>query len=48
MEDGCLLWGGQMIVSKSLKDVMMAELHKHHLGISKMNIGKVMCGMCSC
>ena len=36
VEDGCLLWGGRVIVPESLKEVVMAELHNHHLGISKM------------
>ena len=36
VEDGCLLWGGRVIVPGSLKEVIMAELHKEHMGISKM------------
>ena len=36
VEDGCLLWGGRVIIPQSLKEVVKAELHKEHLGISKM------------
>ena len=36
VEEGCLLWGGRVIIPQSLKDVVKAELHKEHLGISKM------------
>ena len=36
VEEGCLLWGGWVIIPQSLKDVIKAELHKEHLGISKM------------
>ena len=36
VEEGCLLWGGRVVIPQSLKDVIKAELHKEHLGISKM------------
>jgi hypothetical protein len=36
VEEGCLLWGGRVVIPQSLKDVVKAELHKEHLGISKM------------
>ena len=36
VEEGCLLWGGRVIIPHSLKAKVMAELHKEHLGIAKM------------
>ena len=36
VEDGCLLWGGRVIIPQSLKKDVLSELHKEHLGISKM------------
>ena len=36
VEQGCLLWGGRVIIPHSLKRKVMEELHKDHLGISKM------------
>ena len=36
VEEGCLLWGGRVIIPTSLKEDVMAELHKEHMGVSKM------------
>ena len=36
VEDGCLLWGGRVIIPQSVQEVMKAELHREHSGISKM------------
>lgn len=36
VEDNCLLWGGRVIIPHSLKETVMAELHKEHMGISRM------------
>ena len=36
VEEGCLLWGERVVIPQSLKEVVMAEQHKEHLGISKM------------
>ena len=36
IEDGCLLWRGWVIIPPSLKGKIKAELHKEHLGNSKM------------
>ena len=37
VEEDCLLWGGRVIIiPHSLKEKVMAELHKEHLGIAKM------------
>ena len=36
VEEGCLLWGGRVVIPSSLKDKILAELHKEHMGISRM------------
>ena len=36
VEQGCLLWGGRVIIPQSLKQKILANLHREHLGISKM------------
>ncbi len=36
MEEGCLLWGMRVIILQALKRTVMAELHKEHLGVSRM------------
>ena len=36
VEDGCLLWGGRVIIPPPLREKIKAKLHKEHLGISKM------------
>ena len=35
-EDGCLLWGGRVVIPSSLKETVLAELHKEHMGVSRM------------
>ena len=34
--DGCLLWGGRIIVSPKLQQHVPEELHEGHVGIVKM------------
>ena len=36
VEEGCLLWVGRVIIPPSLQELIKAELHKEHLGMSKM------------
>lgn len=36
VEEVCLLWGGRVIIPASLKEDVVAELHKEHMGVSKM------------
>ena len=36
VEDGCLLWGGRVVIPGSLKETVLAELHKEHMGVSRM------------
>ena len=36
VERGCLLWGGRVIIPHSLKQKILTELHREHLGCSKM------------
>ena len=36
VEEGCLLWGGRVIIPSSLQTTVLAELHKEHIGISRM------------
>ena len=36
VEEGCLMWGRRVIVPDSLKERVLKELHKEHLGITKM------------
>ena len=36
IEDGCLLWGGRVVVPQSVREIIKKELHREHLGISKM------------
>ena len=36
VEDGCLLWVGRVVIPKSLQKSVLAELHREHMGISKM------------
>jgi hypothetical protein len=36
VEDGCLLWGGRVVIPPILREKIKSELHKEHLGISKM------------
>ena len=36
VEEGCLLWGGRVIIPHYLQEKVMAELHKEHLGIANM------------
>ena len=36
VEEGCLLWGIQVLIPKSLQEKHLQELHNEHTGISKM------------
>ena len=36
LEEGCLLWGGRVIIPRSLTTTILAELHKEHQGASRM------------
>ncbi len=36
VEDECLLWGGRVVIPSSLKKIVLAELHKEHMGVSRM------------
>ena len=36
VEDGCLLWVGRVVIPESLQKSVLAELHREHMGISKM------------
>ena len=36
VEKGCLMWGRRVIVPDFLKERVLQELHKEHLGITKM------------
>ena len=36
VEEGCLLWGMRVVIPQSLKKTILAELHKEHLGVSRM------------
>lgn len=36
VEQGCLLWGGRVIIPQSLQQKILSDLHREHLGISKM------------
>ena len=36
IKEGCLLWGGRVVIPPSLMEIVKAELHKEHLGIAKM------------
>ncbi len=36
VQDGCLLWGSRVIVTPSVRDKVMEELHETHPGISRM------------
>ena len=41
VEDGCLLWGGRVVIPSSLKETVLAELHKEHMGVSALARGHV-------
>ena len=34
--DGCLLWGRRVIIPQKLCELLLAELHVNHIGMSKM------------
>ena len=36
VEDGFLIWGGRVVIPPSLRGKIKVELHKEHLGISRM------------
>ena len=36
VEEGCLLWGGCVVIPQSLHKVVLTELHKEHMGVSRM------------
>jgi len=36
VEEGCVLWGGRVVIPQALKATMLAELHKEHMGIARM------------
>lgn len=36
VEDGCVLWGGRVIIPKALQESVLSDLHKEHMGIAKM------------
>ena len=36
VEDDCLLWVGRVVIPESLQKSVLAELHREHMGISKM------------
>ena len=36
VEEGCLPWGGRVIIPPSLRELIKKELHREHLGIAKM------------
>ena len=36
VEEGCLLWGIRVVVPQKLQGKLLAELHKDHLGITRM------------
>ena len=35
MEGGYLLWGGHIVIPHSLHKVVITELHKDHMGVSR-------------
>ena len=36
IQDGCLLWGGRVIVPPQVREEVMLELHEAHPGIARM------------
>ena len=36
VEDGCLMWGMRAVIPEKLRPKLMAELHREHMGISRM------------
>jgi hypothetical protein len=36
VEEGCLMWGGRVVIPEKLKKPILAELHKEHMGITRM------------
>ena len=36
LEEGCLLWGGRVIIPRSLTTTILVELHREHQGASRM------------
>ena len=34
--DGCLMWGRRAIIPKSLRKMLLAELHVNHIGMTRM------------
>ena len=34
--EGCLLWGGRVVIPQSLHKMVLTELHKEHMGVSRM------------
>ena len=36
VEEGCLLWGRCVVILQSLHKVVLTELHKDHMGVSRM------------
>ena len=45
VQDGFVLWGGRVVIPKSLQGKILEELHREHLGVAKMKAWQgVMCG----
>ena len=38
LHDGCLLWGGRVVIPPQLRDRVVSELHEAHPGIVKMKV----------
>ena len=36
VEDGCLMWGLRAVIPEKLRPKLLAELHREHIGISRM------------
>ena len=36
VEEGCLLWGGRVIIPESLRKTVLLELHDVHPGMTRM------------
>lgn len=39
VQDGCILWGAQVIIPTTLQERVLQELHEAHPGITKMKSG---------
>ena len=37
-EGGCILWGSQVIIPKSLRKNVLEQLHGVHVGVSRMKM----------